>query len=258
MFGQHGASTKQAFIQSRDAAKTEAQSMAPGRSGNTVHQPQRQRLKHEALPERQVQIVQTDKDLEQAGRVYPFIQGVQRAGAFQQRHDGTTAIDDAGKLGQLGSVLEHRQHQQIALRVQTLGQHRVNFGGRTCVQGIDPHHQARAAQYCLDAAHIAQLVGADEGIAPGLAFGLAQALQINKQAHAVQRIAAAGEGGIVGDLQQLQHGAELSSQRISQFGTARESDQQHGQSRQRSGCQAADRVLHQRLTGRPLRQRGQA
>jgi len=49
--------------------------------------------------------------------------------------------------------------------------------------------------------------------AAGLPLSLAQALQIDKQAHARQCIATPGKGGVVGDLQQVQHGAIIVSAR---------------------------------------------
>src|SRR3954468_13206392 len=73
------------------------------------------------------------------------------------------------------------------------------------MQRIDAHHQRRAAHRGTDARNVFQLVGADEGVAAGLAFRLAQALQVDELAEAAQRIAALGKRWIVGDLDQLEH-----------------------------------------------------
>ena len=58
----------------------------------------------------------------------------------------------------------------------------------------------------LDAAHILRLVGADEGVAPGLAFCLALDFKIHEQAHAGERIASLRQRGVVRDLKQIHHG----------------------------------------------------
>lgn len=58
----------------------------------------------------------------------------------------------------------------------------------------------------LDAANVIQPVGTDKGVTASLALRLAVYFQINKQAHARQCVAAARQGGVVGDLEEFNHG----------------------------------------------------
>ena len=91
MLGQNICSRKQPLMQARNAAKAEAQPPGNGLLRHTIDQTQSQRLEHEALAQRQMQVVQAHIDFMQARRAHPVGQAFESLGRFQQGHHRAAA-----------------------------------------------------------------------------------------------------------------------------------------------------------------------
>jgi hypothetical protein len=75
-----------------------------------------------------------------------------------------------------------------------------------------------------DARHVGDGVLADERVTAGLPFGLAQPLEVDEEAHAIERVATAGERHVVGDLEQVEHGGGNYRRRAARTSLLRQAD----------------------------------
>ena len=102
--------------------------------------------------------------------------------------------------------MEHRKHDHVC----PLRQHCINLGstcrGIACFVRINTHHQPSVFQHRFNAPHVLHVVVANKRAASSLPRRLAVALQVNKQAHAWQRIEVPGKRWRIGNGEQINHG----------------------------------------------------
>ena len=106
VLGQHVAARQHAFVEPRDAAEAESQALAFVPAAATrSSSPSGQRLEHEAMAQREMQVVQADIHLGQARRGDPLRPGKPaRPRRFQQRHDAARGRPPGRKTPQVLSL----------------------------------------------------------------------------------------------------------------------------------------------------------